>query len=224
MTGNDCERVLSKLDELVDDALAETDQLAVLDHLESCASCRAELRATEELLAAASALPGLVLPDRDLWSEISERIEAGRVVRPGFPASNDATKLQPWLAVAAAALLVISISIAYMAGMASTKSRVATVPPAESGVMRAAYGHLATDLELARDQLRETVELRRDELTPETWSVVMENMTVIDDAIERIEAALSERPGDDRLNRQLTGAYRRQIALLQRAATLPSEV
>jgi hypothetical protein len=224
MTENHCEGVLSKLDELVDDALAETDQAAVLDHLESCASCRAELRATEELLAATRALPGSVLPDRDLWHEIAERIETGRVVRPGFPASSDTRRLRPWLAVAAAAVLVISVAIAYMAGMANTKSRVATAPPPESGIMRAAYDHLATDLELARDQLRETVELRRDELTPETWSVVMENMTVIDDAIERIEAALSEHPGDDRLNRQLTGAYRRQIALLQRAATLPSEV
>ena len=52
----------------------------------------------------------------------------------------------------------------------------------------------------------------------------MDNMEVIDDAIERIETALVEKPDDGRLNRQLAGAYRRQIALLQRATKLPTEV
>ena len=93
-----------------------------------------------------------------------------------------------------------------------------------SSYIQAAYGGLATDLELARDQLRTGLDQRQDELSPETWSVVMDNLLVIDDAIERIETALADNPDDGRLNRQLTVAYRRQINLLQRATRLPAEV
>ena len=93
----------------------------------------------------------------------------------------------------------------------------------KSSYMQAAYDGLATDLELVRDQLRASLDQRQDELSPETWSVVMDNLVVIDDAIGRIETALAENPDDGRLNRQLAVAYRRQIDLLQRATRLPAE-
>ena len=90
--------------------------------------------------------------------------------------------------------------------------------------MEAAYGDLAVDLEQARNQLRASLDQRQDELSPETWSVVMDNLDVIDNAIGRIEIALADNPNDGRLNRQLKVAYRRQIDLLQRATRLPAEV
>ena len=109
-----------------------------------------------------------------------------------------------------------------MAGLERAQTQTASTTPVETNAILAAYGGPAMDLELARNQLRSNLEHRRDELSPETWSVVMDNMAVIDNAIARIEHALADNPNDGRLNRQLAVAYRRQIDLLQRATRLPA--
>ncbi len=111
-----------------------------------------------------------------------------------------------------------------MAGLERGRPQIAQTPPSHASYVQAAYGDPTTDLEAARDQLRASLDERRDELSPETWSVVMDNLVVIDEAIDRIETAMVDNPNDGRLNRQLTVAYRRQIDLLQRATRLPAEV
>jgi hypothetical protein len=54
--------------------------------------------------------------------------------------------------------------------------------------------------------------------------VVMENLLLIDQAMDRIAEALGEDPENEFLMKQLAGAYRRQIDLLQRAVRMPAEV
>lgn len=223
MTRFDCEELASKLDALVDGTLAVSEESAARDHLESCSSCAAEVEAAERLAAATRSLPAAVEPERDLWPEIKNRIDDGRVVRGSFPRNPRPTMPRLWLAAAAAAVLVLSVGVAYMVGLEHARTRVATATPHESVAVPASYDIGTTDLERVRNELRTTLEDRRRELSPETWSVVMENMAVIDDAIARIENALAENPGDGRLNRQLASAYRRQIALLRTANTLPGE-
>jgi len=224
MTILDCDQMKSKLDGLIDGTLDEPDTRAARSHLEACPKCRAEFESTEELLVATRSLPRSIAPDRDLWLGITERIEDRRVVQGSFDRPPVGASRRLWMAAAAAAILVVSVTIAYMAGLERAQTRSADLPPVDSFYVRAAYGDLATDLGQARDQLRSSLDQRRDELSPETWSVVMDNLVVIDDAISRIETALVDNPDDGRLNRQLAGAYRRQIDLLQRATRLPAEV
>ena len=219
-----CDEVLSKIDELIDGALNESDATAARSHLETCPSCRSEFVSVEELMTATRSLPRSTEPERDLWPGIVESIEERRVVQGSFNHSPVPTGRRLWMAAAAAAILVVSISLAYMAGLERGRPQIAEVPPMSSSYIQAAYGGLATGLELARDQLRASLDQRQDELSPETWSVVMDNLLVIDNAIERIETALVDNPDDGRLNRQLAVAYRHQINLLQRATRLPAEV
>lgn len=223
MTRFDCELLSSKLDDLLDGTLDEPEKADALAHLESCEDCLAEFEAAKSLISATRSLPNSVEPDRDLWPGIKAKIEDRRVVPGSFDSRPVPATRRVWMAAAAAAILVISVSVAYMAGLERAQTRTASVTPVESGAVLAAYGGPAMDLELARNQLRSNLEHRRGELSPETWSVVMENMAVIDDAISRIEHALADNPNDGRLNRQLAVAYRRQIDLLQRATRLPSE-
>lgn len=220
MTILKCEQFLSRLDDFIDGTMDESEATAVGSHLESCPSCRHELEGVQELLTATQSLPQSIQPERDLWPGIAEGIETRRVV------SGEFHRRRPplWLAAAAAAVLVVSVTIAYMAGLERGRPQTAEAPRPQGSYMQAAYGDLATDLETARDQLRASLDQRQDELSPETWSVVMDNLVVIDDAIERIEIAMADNPNDGRLNRQLTVAYRRQIDLLQRATRLPAEV
>ncbi len=222
----DCEQILSHLDEFVDESLPASDATAVRSHLEACPSCRAEVENLRILLAEARSLRRSIEPERDLWPGIAGRIEDRRVVRGAFDRSPVSMSRRLWMAAAAAAILVVSVSIAYMAGLERGRPRSAELAPANpSGpYMEAAYGELADDLERTRDQLRASLEERQDELSPETWSVVVDNLEVIDTAIGRIETALADNPNDGWLNRQLTVAYRRQIDLLQRASRLPAEV
>jgi len=128
------------------------------------------------------------------------------------------------VAAAAAAILVGAATIAYLAGLHQSRSQVAHRAPGGPSYVTAAYTEVDADLSEARDQLRNRLEQRREELSHETWSVVVDNLEVIDDAIKRIEVALEENPGDGRLNRRLAVAYLQQIDLLQRATRLPAEI
>jgi len=222
----DCEQTLSLLDEFVDDTITVSDGDAVRSHLEGCRSCRAEVESVRNLVAEARSLRRSIEPERDLWPGIAGSIDGRRVVRGPFDRPPVPTTRRLWMAAAAAAILVVSVSIAYMAGLERGRPRSAELAPAgpSGSYMEAAYGDLASDLEQTRDQLRASLETRQDELSPETWAVVVDNLEVIDTAIGRIETALADNPNDGWLNRQLTMAYRRQIDLLQRATRLPAEV
>jgi hypothetical protein len=52
----------------------------------------------------------------------------------------------------------------------------------------------------------------------------MENLLLIDQAMDRIAEALGEDPENEFLMQQLATAYRRQIDLLQRAVRMPAEI
>jgi anti-sigma-K factor RskA len=213
----------SKLDELIDGTLDDEEARVALDHLETCTDCMAEFEAAQSLILATRSLPSSIEPDHDLWPGIEARIEDRRVVPGSFNHRTVSATRRLWVAAAAAAILVVSASIAYMVGLERAQTRTASTPPVETDAILAAYDGQAMDLELARNQLRSSLEQRRNELSPETWSVVMENMAVIDDAIAKIEHALADNPNDGRLNRQLATAYGWQIDLLQRATRLPFE-
>jgi hypothetical protein len=219
-----CDQLLSMIDEFIDDVLDELDATAARSHLEACPRCRAEVESALQLQAATNSLPRSSVPERDLWPEIARRIEDRRVARGDFEKPPGSRSRHLWMAAAAAAILVFSVSFAYRAGLERGRPQTAQAPPVESSYVQAAYGDLGSDLEFARNQLRSTLDERQKELSPETWSVVVDNLRVIDDAIARIEVALVDNPSDGRLNRQLAMAYRQQISLLQRATRLPAEV
>jgi hypothetical protein len=223
MTKITCNQLVPLIDDIIDGVLDEPEATTVRAHLDDCPTCRSEIQRGRDLVAAARSLPRSIEPERELWTGIRDRIETRRVVSGRFDRSNPPPSRRLWWA-AAAAVFIVSISVAYMAGMQRSRTVIAEDPRTDHGVIEAAYAFPAEDLEAARDLLRAGLDRRRDELSTETWSVVMDNMAVIDDAIERIEIALAENPSDGRLNRQLTAAYRRQIDLLQRATRLPAEV
>ena len=89
----------------------------------------------------------------------------------------------------------------------------------------ASFEDLGVDNFLAtRTELLDALEARKHELSPETMDVVMDNLLLIDQAMDRIAEALGEDPENEFLMKQLAGAYRRQIDLLQRAVRMPAEV
>ncbi|MEJ2582466.1 MAG: hypothetical protein P8127_12665 [Acidobacteriota bacterium] len=133
-----------------------------------------------------------------------------------------------FLAAAAAAVIVFAMIGAYLFGR-SQAVVVAEAPAVVSGgpseILLASFEDLGVDgYEARRNGLLHALDLRKDELSPETIAVVMDNLLLIDQAMDRISVALGEDPENELLMKQLAGAYRRQIDLLQRAVRLPAEI
>ncbi len=96
-----CQELDDRLDGWVDRTLPEEQKLEVESHLAECARCREEERQLRQLLTHAAALPRSVSPPRDLWPEISRKIERGRAW--SWPRGS----WQPALAVAAAVVVAV---------------------------------------------------------------------------------------------------------------------
>ena len=216
-----CKDVLDRLDELLDGRLDGPEQELLEAHLGGCDDCTGELDELRQLRAAVDRLPSSLEPPRDLWPEIAGRIQSEKVVRGSFGR-------RALLAAAAAAVLIASVTAAYLVGrhQAVPMAQVPT-PPAvdESSLLLTSFAELGVnDYQTTRDELLEALEERRHELSPETQKILTENMRVIEEAMARIAEALDENPEDELLMKQLAGAYRQQIGLLQRAVRLPAEV
>ena len=222
--------------ELLDEFLDETLPAEVADevrrHLETCVACRDELRAHDELRAAAASLPRSVMPERDLWPGIAAHLGAQEVVRTSFGGGSRPVVSAPgggrslrWFAAAAA--IVVAVAVAYQLGR-SQRSTVIVEGPPPASVAAAVAASASPDVELelrqVRDELRDRLELRRDELDESTMEIIDENLELIDHAIERISVALASDPGNARLTRQLVFAYRQQIDLLRRSTEMPLEL
>ena len=132
------------------------------------------------------------------------------------------------LAAAAAVVVASAVVTAYFVGRSQAVMTVDAPAVVESGpseLLLASFEGLGVDNYLAtRAELMDALEARSHELSPETMDVVMENLLLIDQAMDRIAAALGEDPENEFLMKQLAGAYRRQIDLLQRAVRMPAEV
>jgi hypothetical protein len=93
--------------------LAEHEHARVDAHVASCARCQGLTRDIADITHAAAALPDLS-PARDLWKGIEARIQPGVVSIA--PHRRSMWVQRSWMAVAAAALIVVSSSVTYRVG------------------------------------------------------------------------------------------------------------
>jgi anti-sigma factor RsiW len=126
-----CERVDEALSDYVEEELNENDRAAVERHLQECVRCAGVVRDLDRIRTEAAALPDLA-PSRDLWAGIEARIAAP--VIPLATREQNAKRFAPWMAAAAAALIVSTAGITYVVTSSSMKnaqpSRVAVAPAA----------------------------------------------------------------------------------------------
>lgn len=136
MTGEPMTMTCARVDQALPDYLEETLDVAsrsrVDEHLAGCLRCSAILRDVEAIRSGAARLPELV-PSRDLWEGISARIEP-TVLPLGVPSKRDLPRQWvPIAAAAAAALVIATAGITYLATSRSVRTapeRVAVSPAA----------------------------------------------------------------------------------------------
>ena len=217
-----CHEANDRFDDYLDGRLDAAVQEDFQAHLAGCSSCAGELASIRELRDLAAALPRSLEPSRDLWPGIESRISEAKVVRGRFGR-------HALLAAAAAVVVVSSVVTAYFVGRSQavvvTAEPPAAVASGPSEILLASFEGLGVDNYMAtRTELLDALEARKHELSGETMDVVMENLLLIDRAMDRIAEALGKDPENEFLMKQLAGAYRRQIDLLQRAVRMPAEV
>ncbi|HET7566205.1 MAG TPA: zf-HC2 domain-containing protein [Gemmatimonadaceae bacterium] len=98
----------------------------------------------------------------------------------------------------------------------------AGVPGGNSGIRTIAHSPAEATYDREIAELRASVEARRSELDPATVAIIERNLRVIDTAIAQSRAALAADPGSQFLHDQLNFALGQKVALLRRAALLPS--
>lgn len=113
-------------DYLVGDA-ADGVRAAVEAHAGSCAACQQLLTDLNTVRVEAAALP-LLMPSRDLWSGIAERIDARVLSLDASRTARDIPRRPAWLrpAIAAAALMVFTAGATYYITRASLSSAAST--------------------------------------------------------------------------------------------------
>lgn len=135
----DCDGFATALADYLEADAPDAVRAAVEAHAEECADCRTLLEDLQTIRHEAAALPALA-PSRDLWSGIAERIDA-----PVIPLERKRPTIVParrtWgrPAIAAAALVVVTAGITYVAtrweydptlagSIASTQTAVPVTP------------------------------------------------------------------------------------------------
>ena len=133
----DCDGFADALGPWLEGDAPESVRTAVERHTITCADCRALLADLEGIRRNAASLPPLV-PSRDLWAGVSERIDA-RVIPLGAPgAVAGRTRRPAWLvpSLAAAALVIVTAGITHeltraaLTGTPVARGAVATARPA----------------------------------------------------------------------------------------------
>ena len=124
MTAMTCERFEAILPDYFEGDLDDAARAAADAHAKSCASCAAIVTDIDRITREAAALPAM-RPARDLWSGIEERISAP-VIPLARPARREGRPFaSAWMAAAAAALVVTTAGITYLATSRGTEKPAA---------------------------------------------------------------------------------------------------
>lgn len=174
----------------------------------------------DDMTLKARALPRAVEPDRDLWPEIAARLNAPE---DELPAKRAAARGPAWSGAAAlAASLIVAATVGFwlargLDAPSSDHASADPVPAAEpdpGSPIRTASLAMDDEVRRTRFALAEDIERRLTTLTPATRTVVLDNLRVINKALNEIDAALAASPRSDLDARLLMAMYADQVMLL----------
>ncbi|MGI9237319.1 MAG: hypothetical protein ACR2QZ_07975 [Woeseiaceae bacterium] len=170
----------------------------------------------DKLTQAAARLATEISPERDLWPDIAEAIQAPR-----------RSRWTPMFAQAAAVVLLIGASsaITYVAVKEPPAPAMQIVP--ELLFEQTSFGgryNLGPDFQDARDNLVAQLDDELARLSPESRAEVDKNLELVHQAIFDINQALAEEPDNALLQGKLLMAYREELSLLRRVGGLTRNV
>jgi anti-sigma factor RsiW len=191
------------------DCCLEAGEARLLDaHLAGCAACRDEELRLRELVAGLGRLDEDRDPARDLWPGLRARLEASSAAAPVERAPL------PWLRLAAAGLL--------LGLLVGSQTLFTDAPADDSQALSDEHREVFAEYERASAALIESLESRRDGLSPATLETIDSNLALIEKALTRTREALRSQPDDTDLIQMHYALLGRQTSVLQQLVSMPS--
>ena len=174
----------------------------------------------DELMAKASKLSTPVAPKRDLWPDIEQVISA--------PIVSERSAWNTVWAQAAAIILLVggSSGLTYMAMSGDDDPTVPVIDTQTQLVFEPVSGSfgsqyfLGPDYQDARRVVSGNLSERLEDLSPEARREVLANIETIRNAIEDINRALAEDPGNVLLQELLIDTYRDELSVMKKIDTI----
>jgi len=219
-----CPQYLNSIQEAVDGTIGSIRRAELELHVDTCDACRALLEDLQRIHDAAAALPVLNAPDT-AWPRI-----AGRLRQEGRIAAR--RSYGPWLAAAAAVILVVASAVMLRprsAGeqpapqTASSVPGTATETPSIQSV-QSQVDAAQQQFEKAIADLEKVAKANQQQLDPETSATIDKNLGIIDQAIAENRAAVSSEPASVAARETLFQALRAKVSLLQDTISLINEM
>jgi hypothetical protein len=201
------------------DAPAGDVDVAAREHLTACTSCAAQLADVVSLRTATSRLPREIAPPDELWSAIRSELEPRATPRM-WRLGRSTIRL-----AAAGALIAASSSALTMFALRRDRAEIATNPvvATPSATVDALPAQLASTEQrysTSVDELRRTLDERRDSLSTATLATVERSLRIADSAIAEAREALRRDPANRVLAEIFASNYERKIDVLRRATEL----
>ena len=171
----------------------------------------------DKLIQDAARLSRSIAPERDLWPGIEAAIQE--------PKSSGGSP--PWLYQAAAVVLLVAGSSGVTYFAMQDEEAPTVVAPQDLFYERAAFGNsytLGPGFTDARGGLASKLQTQLEKLAPEDRAEVEENLRLIRDAIDQINAELAEDPDNAQLQALLLKTYREELTLMRRIGDLTQSV
>lgn len=176
----------------------------------------------DDLMAQAAKLATSVSPERDLWPDIEQAIT--------MPAAPKRTVWNSVWAQAAAVLLLVggSSGVTYLTMSGNTDPTVPVVGGAEQLVFEPVSGsfgsqyNLGPDYTDARRVLSGKLDAQLERLSPEAREAVLFNIETIRQAIDDINRALADDPGNVLLQELLIDTYRDELSVMKQVDSISS--
>lgn len=177
-------------------------------------------RERDPLLRQVAALPKEIEPSHDLWPGIRARLEQAAPTPQAAPRGLSWS----WALAAGVAVASVSVLFTWMAvrapddGPAQVAGLAPTPIQALQPVSYGGYSRLGPEYVETRAQMLDLFKSRLAELPEETRTRVEQDLTIIQTAVDDIDAALVADPSSKLLNKLLLSTYQEEMRLYTRVA------
>ncbi len=216
------------LQDYLDGELDESKADELRLHLDECFVCANEFEKLEGLVQGAEALPAEIEPGRDLWAGIAKQLEDGDADHPAESRSSTMIRPRPFwrrpmTLVAAAAALVLAVLA--MNRFLNAENRLADLNLAgtETGALELLASGTIDALEAeaqAADPRVEALVASESEESAEGMSPLIENLAIVNKAIDQARRAWKSNPENSHLARMLISAYEAKLTLQKRVGRI----
>ena len=210
---------------IADGTMDDERRALVAAHLAGCWNCKADVAHLTKAMPSLRHASEPPAPLDDLWSEIHERIERGKVVSLGkeppettaVPAAEKRKFSWMWLAPMGVAAAVV-IALFALPGKRRGEDRQTAAMVADTGATLVSVVDSSYAYEREAQVLLDKLELQRALLRPEAAQALDRDLHVVDVAIAELKDAVVRDPANPALRQLLAASYRQKVDLLKRAS------